>query len=273
MSTQQQTDVDVVKARIKATWMAGDYAQIAQFTQTAANEFIERRQLKPGSRLLDVACGNGNLSIPAARAGAIVTGIDIAPNLLAQGRSRAAAAGLKITFEEGDAENLPIETGAFDIVVSMFGVIFAPRPDIVASELCRVCRRGGQIAMANWTPTGFIGKLLRVTGTRVVPTVGVPSPLQWGDEDIVRNRFRNQISDIKMTRCRAVLKLPFPVKDAVEFYRMHYGPTQRAFESLPESSQGVLRRDLENLYSDHNEATDGTTQISAEYLEVAGTKT
>jgi ubiquinone/menaquinone biosynthesis C-methylase UbiE len=143
MTVQHAVDAEALKARIKATWMAGDYARIASFTERTANEFIDRQQLKPNLRVLDVACGNGNLSIPAAKAGAIVIGIDIAPNLLDEARSRAAREQVKVEFEEGDAEALPYKDCAFDLVVSMFGAMFAPRPDVAASELGRVCRPGG----------------------------------------------------------------------------------------------------------------------------------
>jgi SAM-dependent methyltransferase len=272
MIVQQAVDTEALKARIKATWMTGDYARIARFTEGVAKEFVDRQHLKPNSRLLDVACGNGNLSIPAAKAGAIVTGIDIAPNLLDEARSRAAREQVKVEFEEGDAEALPYETATFDFVVSMFGAMFAPRPDIAASELARVCRPGGQIAMANWTPTGFIGELFKVTGKHVTPPAGAPSPLLWGDETTVRKRFSSHANDIRIRPILAELKLPFSISETVEFYRLYYGPTLRAFASLSEDAQAALRRDLEDLYAEHNQAIDGTTTIEAEYLEVVATR-
>ena len=267
MSTQQTNDVDGLKARAKATWMAGHYARIAEATAAAANEFIARRHLRPGDRVLDVACGTGNLCIPAAKAGAAVTGIDIAPNLIDEARSRAAREAVDIAFDEGDAEQLPYQNGAFDIVVSMFGAMFAPRPEVVARELARVCRPGGQIVMANWTPTGFIGDLFKVTGKHVAPPAGVPSPLQWGDEGAVRERLDGYATGIQSTRLTARLVFPFSVADTIEFYRVNYGPTLRAFAALSETGQAALRRDLESLYDQHNIATDGTTSIAAEYLE------
>lgn len=174
MTTQQAVDIEGLKDRIKATWTAGDYARVARVTEHIADEFILRRQLKPNVRMLDVACGNGNLSIPAAKAGAVVIGIDIAPNLLDDARSRAVREKVNVKFEEGDAEHLPYDTGTFDLVVSMFGAMLAPRPDVVASELCRVCRSGGEIAMANWTPTGFIGELFKVAGKHVARPSAYP---------------------------------------------------------------------------------------------------
>jgi ubiquinone/menaquinone biosynthesis C-methylase UbiE len=268
MTTQSAADLDGLKARVKTTWMAGDYSRIATFTEIAANEFIGRRGLRRGMRVLDVACGSGNLALPAAKAGAYVTGVDIAPNLLVQARERAIKEGASIKFEEGDAEDLPYQTGTFDLVVTMFGAMFAPRPEIVANELCRVCRRGGEIAIASWTPTGFIGELFRVTGKHVAPPPGAPSPLLWGDEAVVRARLRGNVTNIKTTKILIHLNLPFTVPETVEFYRLHYGPTLRAFAGLVEAGQFELRRDLEELYLRHNEAVDGTTSIAAEYLEV-----
>src|SRR5580698_965803 len=150
------SDLEQLKSRMKAAWTAGDFGQIAPFISGEAENFVARLNLKPGAQLLDVACGTGNSAIPAARAGGRVTGVDIAPNLLEQARVRAAAEQLEILFQEGDAEQLPYPDESFDFVITMFGAMFAPRPERVAGELMRVCRPGGQIAMANWTPEGFV---------------------------------------------------------------------------------------------------------------------
>ena len=152
-----------LKQRLRAPWMAGDFGEIAKLNAEGAEEFIERLHLKPGTKVLDVACGTGNQSIPAARAGAEVIGLDIATNLLEQARKRAADESLKIEFVEGDAEKIPFPAARFDVVLSMFGAMFAPRPDVVASELIRVCRPGGLIAMGNWTPAGFVGQMFKIT--------------------------------------------------------------------------------------------------------------
>src|SRR6185369_11554241 len=162
-------ELETLKSRLKATWSAGDFGQIAKATAAGAAEFIERLHLQPGAKVLDVACGSGNLALPAARAGAIVTGVDIAPNLIKQARENAEREGLKIQFDEGDAEALPYDDASFDAVVTMFGAMFAPRPELVASELKRVCRPGGFIAMANWTPNGFIGQMFKITSSLVPP--------------------------------------------------------------------------------------------------------
>ena len=253
-------------------WMAGDFGQIANVIQAGADEFIASLGLKPGNRVLDVACGSGNLAIPAARTGARVTGVDIATNLLEQARARAEAEGLTIQFDEGDAESLPYDDAAFDVVITMFGAMFAPRPELVSSELVRVCESGGLIAMANWTPAGHIGQMFKITGKHVPPPPTMPSPIKWGDEETVRERLTNGITDLKLTSRMCAFKFPFSPAEVVEFFRMYYGPTQRAFGALDENAQSALRKDLEQLWSDNNKATDGTTHVDAEYLEVLATR-
>jgi SAM-dependent methyltransferase len=266
--SSQSPDMKALKERLRSTWMAGDFGQIAQYSAPTAEEFVSRLQIASGARVLDVACGTGNLSIPAARCKALVTGVDIAPNLLEQARKRAESEGLKVQFDEGDAEQLSYEDASFDIVITMFGAMFAPRPDTVAAELIRVCRSGGRIAMANWTPEGFVGQMFKLGAQHVPPPQGMPPPALWGDEDTVRMRLRDGISDLKMTKRKAVMKFPFEPADVVEFFRRYFGPTQRAFDSLDEEKQRALREDLEGLWLKNNQATDGNTQVEAEYLEV-----
>lgn len=178
--TNQTTEMDSLKQRLKSTWSAGDFGQIAKSYQQGAADFISQLEIKAGQKLLDVACGTGNLSFPAAQAGAIVTGIDIAPNLVAQARKRAESEGMNITFEEGDAERLPYSDQSFNISVSMFGAMFAPRPELVASELLRVTTNGGTLAMANWTKESFVGDMFRTIAAFVPPPSIMPSPLLWG---------------------------------------------------------------------------------------------
>lgn len=270
--TNVSSDIEALKARLKATWMAGDFGQIATYLEPDAEQFIARRAIKPAMRVLDVACGTGNLAIPAAKAGAIVTGVDIATNLLEQARGRAIREGVNVQFDEGDAEQLPYPDASFDLIVSMYGAMFAPRPERAAAELVRVCRPGGQIAMANWTPRGFTGQMFKVTGAHVPPPPGVPSPVLWGDETTVSERLGDGIAHLQLTPVMASFKYPFSVAETVEFWRLYYGPTQRAFAALPEDKQPALRRDLENLWGQHNQATDGTSQAEAEYLEVVATR-
>ena len=268
------SDMESLKSRLKATWMAGDFAQIAKSYEPGAADFIHRLNIKPGLRVLDVACGTGNLAIPAARAGAVVTGADIATNLLDQGRARAKAEGLMIQFDEGDAEQLPYADSSFDAVVSMFGVMFAPRPEMVAAELIRVCRPGGYIALANWTPGGFIGQMFKTISTHVPPPPSVPSPIKWGDEATVRERLQVGISDLRFTRRLISFTFPFAGPDLIEFWRVYYGPTNKAFDSLSANpdKQAALRRDLERLWSENNQAKDNTTHVESEYLEVIATR-
>jgi SAM-dependent methyltransferase len=261
------SDLETLKTKLRAVWVAGDYGEIAKNSATGAAEFIGRLNLQPGMRVLDAACGTGNLAIPAARRGAIVTGVDIAPNLLEQARQRAAAEGLEIQFDEGDVENLPYADASFDAVVSMFGAMFAPRPELTAAELKRVCRPGGFIAMANWIPDGFVGKMFK-TNTKYVTPPEVPPPILWGDEATLRERFREGITELKMTPRKLRVKYPFSPAEVVEHFRTFFGPTKMSFAALGESEQAALRRDLEELWTQNNQATDGTTEADLEYLEV-----
>src|SRR3954454_3815641 len=217
--TQLSPDMETLKSKLRATWIAGDFGVIAKSIEHGAREVVDRLDLKAGTYLLDVACGTGNLAIPAARRGADVTGIDIALNLIQQAKQRADAEGLRATFDEGDAEQLPYPDGQFDLVVSMFGAMFAPRPDRVASELVRVCRKGGTIAMANWTPDGLAGKLFALTARYLPPPDGVPPPVLWGDEATVRQRFGTGVSSLRLERRRFAMKFPFSPRETVQFFR------------------------------------------------------
>jgi ubiquinone/menaquinone biosynthesis C-methylase UbiE len=261
-------DLEQLKARMKATWMAGDFGQIAAFTAKEAENFIARLGIRPGSKVLDVACGTGNTAIPAAAAGAKVTGVDIATNLVEAARNRAAAENLHIHFQEGDAEDLPFPDHSFDVVLTMYGAMFAPRPEKVAAQLIRVCRPGGLIAMANWSPQGFVGKNFQLMAKMVPPPPSVPSPLMWGDEATVRQRLGPGTKQITCARQYANFSYPFPPKGVVEFFRQYFGPTQMAFSRLDESGQTALAEQLEALYHEHNVATNGGTEVQGEYLEV-----
>jgi SAM-dependent methyltransferase len=260
-----------IKSALKASWMAGDFGQIAKYSFKAGEDFIARMQIKPGTRILDVACGTGNTAIPAARAGAVVTGVDIAPNLLEQARQRAAAENLEIVFQEGDAEELPFKDREFDVVITMFGAMFAPRPERVVAQLVRVCRPGGQIAMANWTLEGFVGKQFRAVSEIVPPPPGVPAPVLWGDEQTVRQRLSTGISKLVLTRQNTRFDFPFAPKDVLALFRQYFGPTQVAFSKLDAAGQAQLASRLESLWTEHNLATDGNTSIEAEYLDVRAT--
>jgi SAM-dependent methyltransferase len=263
------SDFEVLKGRMKATWMSGDYGRFATYLEPGALEILAQMQIATGTKMLDVGCGAGQVAIPAARAGVDVTGVDIATNLIEHARAWAVAEGLTIQFDEGDAEELPYPDASFDTVVSLIGAMFAPRPERVASELVRVCRSGGRIIMANWTPAGFVGQMFKVVGKHVPPPVGVPPAVLWGDENTVRERLGDGVTNLQMTRrIYPSFKYPFGVPEVVEFYRRYYGPTHRAFAALDEDGQVALRHELEELWASHNRATDGTTFIEPEYLEV-----
>jgi SAM-dependent methyltransferase len=264
---QNTPEMSDLKARLKTTWMTGDYDVFARFMERGAEQFFERLAIAPVTRLLDVGCGAGQLALIAARNGVQAFGCDIASNWIEKARARAAAEGLQVTFEVGDAESLPYGDAQFDVVTSLIGAMFAPRPELVASELVRVCRPGGKIAMANWTPAGFIGQMFKAIAKHIAPS-GMPSPVLWGDEATVRERLRDGIAELKCTRRLYHFDYPFPPDAVVEFFRTNYGPMSRAFDSLDASGRENLRSDLVRLWSDHNQAKDTSTQVDAEYLEV-----
>jgi SAM-dependent methyltransferase len=253
---------------MRDTWMAGDFGVIAGYIAQAGKDFIARLNIKPGSRVLDVACGTGNTAIPLARAEAVVTGVDIASNLIEQARARAAKEGVKATFEEGDAEQLKFADGSFDAIVTMFGAMFAPRPERVVAEFLRVCRPGGLIAMGSWTPEGFVGESFRTQAAHVPPPQGIPRPVLWGDEATVRERFGKGVSKITFSRQMATFAFPAPPRQVVDIFRRFFGPTHVAFANLDAEKQAALAADLEAVWHKHNQAKDGTTLVRGEYLEV-----
>ena len=261
-------EMEALKTRLKATWMSGDYGHFATYLEPGALEFLSRINVEPGARILDVASGAGQTAIPMSRAGAKVTGVDIASNLIEQARARAQTENLDARFDEGDAEMLPYDDGSFDLVVSLIGAMFAPRPELVSAELKRVCRPGGKIIMGNWTPTGFVGQMFKLHGKHVPPPAIMASPVKWGDEETIRERFNDGISHLKLSRRLYPFRYPFPPSDVVEFFRTYYGPTHKAFAALDAEKQSALRLELEQLWTEHNTATDGTTSIDSEYLEV-----
>lgn len=272
MTTDVQVpEMERVKTRLKQIWMAGDYDRFSRYMESGAREFYGRLPVAPGCRLLDVACGSGQLALMAAKDGLEVTGVDIAGNLVARARARASAEGVQARFEEADAEALPVEDASFDVVVSLIGAMFAPRPDLVARELLRVCKRGGTIAMANWTPQGFIGRMFKTVSAYIAPS-GMPSPVLWGDEATVRERLGKGLSNLKLVRRDYLFDYPFPPAEVVEFFRLYYGPTNQAFAALDRDGAERLHQELEALWSSHNRAGADCTMVSAEYLEVIGTR-
>ncbi|MGE5791908.1 MAG: class I SAM-dependent methyltransferase [Bacteroidota bacterium] len=261
-------EMSALKTRLKATWESGDYGHFATYLLPGALEFLDRLPIGPGIKMLDVACGAGQIAFPAARKGAQVTGIDLADNLVKQARKRAEAEQLPVRFEQGDAEDLPYENDSFDLVVSLIGAMFAPRPELVARELVRVCKPGGRLVMANWTPEGFVGQLLKTIGKHVPPPSIMPPPPKWGDEPTVRERLKDGVAELSITRRMYPFSYPFGPRKVAEFYCEYYGPSNRAYASLDEPKRAALLGDLEALWSQHNKATDGGTKYDGEYLEV-----
>jgi 2-polyprenyl-3-methyl-5-hydroxy-6-metoxy-1,4-benzoquinol methylase len=282
-STREQGHFDLesihrLKESMKATWMAGDFGVVARTISSGAEQFIARIGVPPGSRVLDVACGTGNLAIPLARRGCRVTGVDIATNLLEQARERAAAEGLKAVFDEGDAEHLPYPDATFDAVVSMFGAMFAPRPELVASELARVLKPGGLLAMANWNPESFSGKLFKVSAghhpASAAHAPAVPPPVLWGDDATVRSRLAPFFTKIETALIPIEFDLPTSPAGAVAFFRSYFGPTNVAFSRLDQAGQARFSADLEALWAGANVAPDPATHtlVHNQYLQVAAVR-
>jgi SAM-dependent methyltransferase len=266
--------IEQIKASMRSTWMAGDFGVVARTIAAGAEAFVDRLHIPSGAHVLDIATGTGNVAIPAARTGAIVTGVDIAPNLLVQARERATAEGLTVAFDEGDAEALPYPDASFDIVVTMFGAMFAPRPELVASELARVLKPGGRLAMANWNPASFTGMMFKVGSAHVPPPPGVPPPVLWGDDATVRDRLAPFFAPIETQIIPVQFDLPFSPSGAVDFFRKYFGPTQMAFSRLDESGQAAFAADLESLWSSANTAPDPSTEtrVANQYLQVTATR-
>jgi SAM-dependent methyltransferase len=258
--------LDGIKAKQQKTWSSGDYGAIATLIHPISEALAQNAGLSAGMRVLDVACGTGNAAIAAARCNCRVTGIDYVPELLDRARERAAAEHLSIAFAEGDAEALAFPDGGFDAVFSVVGAMFAPDQEKTAAELARVCRPGGIIAMANWTPDGFLGDMFRVLGRRVPPPPGVRAPVEWGSETRLRELFGGRVADLTVTTHDFVFRFESP-EAFVDFFRDQYGPTLKAFEALGDDRK-LLYGDLVELVERYNTATDGTVTFPAEYVEV-----
>jgi ubiquinone/menaquinone biosynthesis C-methylase UbiE len=271
MSGAVSPEMETLKSKLKTTWEAGDFSEVAKHIETTAEAFVERLNIQPGMKVLDVACGSGNLAIIAAQKGAEVAGIDIADNLIDAAKKRAAAAGLDIKFEVGDAESMPYEDNSFDLVMTMFGAMFAPRPEVTASELVRVCKPGGTIAMANWTPDGHAGQMFKLSG-KYIPPPPMPPPVLWGVPETVAERFGDSVTDLKTTPRLADMIFEYGPAEVVEHFRTYFGPTIMAFKAIPAEHHEAFRGDTEALWALNNTATDGTTLVKGEYLEVIAKK-
>ncbi len=265
-------EIGELKAKLKSTWSAGNYDFFSRFMEPSAAEFLDAIAVPADANLLDVACGSGQLGLIAARRGARVHGADIAANWVEAANARAASEGLDATFVEGDAEALPYADGAFDVTASIYGAMFAPRPELVASELVRVTRPGGIVAMANWTKEGFIGQMLGTIGKFVAPP-GMPSPVLWGNEEVVRERLASGLSRLELERVVYRFEYPFAPERVVEFFRENYGPVTVAFGKLEGAEREGLRSALVALWREHNQSlSPHRTVVESEYLRVLGTR-
>ena len=263
---------DALTERARRVWSAGDYDRISAGFRHEAEAFVERRKLARGQQVLDAACGSGNLTIPAARTGAQVTGFDLVPALLEATAARARREGLRITLRAGTVEELPFDDAQFDVVLSMFGLMFAARPERVLAELARVTRPGGQVALANWTRAGFVGQMLAMHVAQVPPPAEVPSPLLWGDAETIHRRFDARLWDVATTVRSLTFRYPHTPAGTAELFRAAYGPTVRTFEALDEDRRASLAGDLTAHWTRHHPPSAPMTQVDAEYLEVVATR-
>ena len=266
-----QADLAAVKSKQNEAWGSGDYAKIGVTLQIVGETLAERMDLTPGAQVLDVAAGNGNATLAFARRECQVTSTDYVESLLARGQARAEAEALDVHFMLADAENLPFDTATFDAVVSTFGVMFTPDQKKAAAELARVCRPGGRIGLANWTPEGFIGQLFKTLGGHVTPPPGVKSPALWGREDWLDDVFGDAATDIAIVPKDFIFRARTP-EDFVAFFRTYYGPMRKAFAALPSDGQTALHADLVALIGRLNTAQDGSMRVPAHYAEVVITR-
>jgi ubiquinone/menaquinone biosynthesis C-methylase UbiE len=259
--------LNAIKARQQTTWAAGDFGIIGTTLQIVGESLCEAIDLRSGSKVLDVAAGNGNCSLAAARRWCDVTSTDYVVSLLEDGRRRAEAERLPMQFQEADAEALPFADSAFDAVLSSFGVMFAPNHTRAASEMLRVCRSRGRIGLANWTPRGFIGQLFKVVGQHVPPAPALTPPSRWGVEDYLEQLFGGLAADIHTTPRDFYFRYRSP-QHWVDVFRRWYGPVLKAFEALAPDGQQHLEQDLLSLIQSFNRSGDATMVVPAEYLEV-----
>jgi ubiquinone/menaquinone biosynthesis C-methylase UbiE len=264
-------DFAAVKTRQRAAWSSGDYAIVGTTLQIVGEALCEALDLRSGQRVLDVAAGNGNVSLAAARRWCNVISTDYVGALLTRGRERAAAERLDIEFREADVEELPFTEGSFDAVVSTFGCMFAPNPRRTAGEMLRVCKSGGKIGMANWTPEGFIGQLFKTIGKHVAPPAGIESPALWGTRARITDLFGAQAATLQVESRHYAFRYRSP-EHWLEIFKNYYGPVLKAFAALDAAAQPALAADLIALIGKFNRAKDGTMVVPSEYLEIVVTK-
>jgi SAM-dependent methyltransferase len=258
-------DIATIKQRQQAAWASGDYSAVGARLLLTAELLCEAVDLRAGERVLDVACGNGNASLAAARRFCQVTGVDYVPSLLERARQRATAEGLEVTFQEADAEDLPFPDGSFDVVLSTCGAMFAPDQERTASELLRVCRPGGRIGMVNWVPDGYVGELFRAIGRHLPPPPGVRPPVLWGSEDRLRELFGPEV-DITAPRRTFLWRFPSAEHQA-EFFATFYGPTNRALAALGADGAAALKADMVKVADSFDVSDDDTLVLRQDYLE------
>lgn len=260
-------NLEAVKARQQATWSDGDYAVIGTTLQIVGESLCEAVDVRSGARVLDVAAGNGNAALAAARRWCEVTASDYVPALLERARERAVADRLPIEFRTADAEKLPFPDASYDVVLSTFGVMFTPDQQRAASEMARVCRPGGKIGLANWTPESFIGQLFKAIGKHVPPPPGLRPPALWGTEVRLAELFGESAASIDLQRRNFVFRYRSPAH-WLEVFRTYYGPTKRAFEALDAQGGKELEKEILALLNKGNRSGDGTLVLPSEYAEV-----
>ena len=270
-SNTTQPDLAAVKARQQGAWSSGDYAVVGTTLQIVGEELCEALDIRAGQKVLDVAAGNGNISLAAARRWCDVIATDYVPALLEKAYERAAAERLQIEFREADAEALPFKDRSFDVVVSTFGVIFTPDHEKAATELMRVCKPGGKIGLANWTPDGFIGQLIKTIGKHLPPPAGVKSPALWGTSARINEMFGSQASSIKAESRHFVFRYRSPLH-WLDIFKTYYGPVLKTFASLQPSAQAELTGDIIALIDRFNRSGDGSMVVPSEYLEIVITR-
>lgn len=264
-------DYSAIKAKQNAAWASGDYARIGVTLQIVGESLAEAMDLRPGASVLDVAAGNGNATLAFARRMCTVTSTDYVDTLLARGRARADAEALDVTYEIADAEQLPFNDSTFDAVVSTFGVMFAPNQDKAASELVRVCRPGGKIGLANWTPTGFIGEVFKTLGKHIAPPAGVSSPAHWGTESWIAQTFGLHAGAISVENKAFVFRYHSP-GHFLDVFRTFYGPVHKAFMALDAHGQTALAGDLIDTIARFNTITGGPMRVPSDYAEIIITR-
>lgn len=264
-------DLNTLKSKQMASWASGDYAVIGTTLQLVGELLAEACDLRHGEAVLDVAAGNGNATLAAARRGGRVTSTDYVEALLERGKERARAERLEVTFQVADAENLPFPAASFDVVLSTFGVMFTPDQAKAAAELARVCRPGGRIGLANWTPEGFIGQVFKTLGRHLPPPPGVQPPSLWGVESHLRELFDDSAREISVARRLFNFRYQSPAH-FIEVFRTWYGPVHKAFAALPPDAAGALERDLTELLERYNRAGPESLIVPSEYLEVVITR-